>query len=100
MTPPYTPENPHSITSDNAYPYEHAYQAYLIGCQRMGIDPIDRAEFSSRWAEFELHAESLKQAESGGKLQDLSASRRTEMQTKFQKDPFVQALLIGLNQMQ
>ncbi len=100
MTPPFTPENPHFTTSDNEYPYEHAYQAYLIGCQRMGTEPIDRTEFSRRWAEFELHAESLKQAESGGKLQDLSASRRTEMQTKFQKDPFVQALLIGLNQMQ
>lgn len=100
MTPPFTPESPLSTTSDSAFPDEHAYQAYLIGCQRMSIQPVDRAEFTRRWAEFELHAENLKQAEAGGNLLDVPAARRAEMQSKFQQDPFVQALLLGLNQMQ
>jgi hypothetical protein len=68
---------------------------YLTGCDRLGQEPVDRAEFETRWQEFEAHAERLKQAEARGKLSQ-EIDGRTQMQQRVKDDPFVKAILVGM----
>lgn len=77
--------------------YRQEYQWYLIGCRQTGQEPLDEVAFALRWQEFETHAEQLKSAETEGQVEDLPSAIRTRMQQSIQKDPFVKAILLGMN---
>jgi hypothetical protein len=75
--------------------HEREYRQYLNGCNRLGQTPVSKEEFLTRWQEFEQYAERLKAAEEAGSVAEVDAVERAAMQQRA-KDPFVQALLIGM----
>ncbi len=79
---------------------EREYRWYEIGCVRMGQSPVSVEEFSTHWQEFEAHAIQLQTAEMEKTLLSLDMTNRQTMQTRFQKDTFVRALLIGMAETQ
>lgn len=79
---------------------EQEYQWYLLGCSRMGKPPFPLEIFEAKWQEFEEHATQLKEAEENQTLTALDAKERLTMQSRFQNDDFVRALLIGMAESQ
>ena len=75
---------------------EQEYGWYVTGCSRLGIAPLDRAEFSTRWQELEDWAEKLKAAEASQSLQQMDAGERATMEQRAKNDPFVRAVLVGM----
>jgi hypothetical protein len=74
------------------------YRWYLTGCERLGQEPLPYEQFAERWQEFEDHAEKLKAAEASGKLADVDAALRRQLQQSIQHDPFVKAMLVGMSE--
>ena len=74
------------------------YQQYLVGCDRLGHEPVDAETFATRWQEFEDHAESLRAAERKGVDPEIAPEVRTEMQERIKDDPFVKAVLVGMSE--
>lgn len=78
--------------------YEREYNWYLTGCSRLSQLPIKKELFFLRWQEFESHAEKLREADSEGTVAVLDAKNRREMESMFNHDPFVRAVLIGMSE--
>ncbi len=77
---------------------DQGWKWYQVGCTRLGVQPLDRAEFDTRWREFEQHAGILYEAEQEGKLAKLDSSARALMQYRFQNETFSRAVLIGMSE--
>ena len=75
---------------------ETEYRCYRIGCNRLGIAPVEREEFASRWQELEDYAGVLSLAETSGTAPETEPETRMKMQQTMKSDPFVRALLVGM----
>lgn len=76
--------------------YSREYLLYREGCARLGQSPLEESGFAQQWEEFQKHAEMLRTAEADDTLAEVDSSLRAQMLQRFQKDPFVRALLVGM----
>jgi hypothetical protein len=75
--------------------YEREYRWYLIGCNRLGQQPVSQTEFSAEWLEYETIAERLKQADAQGTLA-LESDARRHVKERGKDNPFIKAILVGM----
>lgn len=74
------------------------YRWYLVGCDRLGYEPLSEPDFLTQWQALEDHAERLKVAQANDMLTELDLEQRTEMQQRMKADPFIKAILVGMSE--